>query len=153
MAAPERTVRDLTGLLNQAGHVLSNRLAAELADIGLTARMQCVLVHALEAERTQIELAALADLDKTTMVGTVDDLERQGLAERRPSATDRRARIVAVTDKGRQAARDGQKIVDRVHREALKAFAPADRAVFVEVLADLVDAVPAKGPVRRSRNR
>jgi hypothetical protein len=40
-----------------------------------------------------------------------------------------------------------------VHRDALKAFAPADRAVFVEVLADLVDAVPAKGPVRRSRNR
>jgi DNA-binding MarR family transcriptional regulator len=153
MAAPERTVRDLTGLLNQAGHVLSNRLAAELADIGLTARMQCVLVHALEADRTQIELAALADLDKTTMVSTVDDLERHGLAERRPSATDRRARIVAVTEKGRKAARDGQKIVDRVHRDALKAFAPADRAVFVEVLADLVDAVPAKGPVRRSRNR
>ncbi len=153
MAAPERTVRDLTGLLNQAGHVLSNRLTAELAGVGLTPRMQCVLVHALEGKRTQIELAALADLDKTTMVGTVDDLERAGLAERRPSAADRRARIVAVTAKGRRAAQDGQKIVDRVHREALKAFAPADRAVFVEVLGELVDAPPAKGPVRRSRNR
>jgi MarR family transcriptional regulator, transcriptional regulator for hemolysin len=153
MAAPERTVRDITGLLNQAGHVLSNRLAAELAGVGLTPRMQCVLVHALEEDRTQIELAALADLDKTTMVGTVDDLERQGLAERRPSATDRRARIIAVTPEGRRAAEEGQKIVDRVHREALQAFAPADRAVFVEVLADLVDGVPASGPVRRARNR
>jgi MarR family transcriptional regulator, transcriptional regulator for hemolysin len=153
MAAPERTVRDVTGLLNQAGHLLSNRLAAELAEVGLTPRMQCVLVHALEAERTQIQLAALADLDKTTMVSTVDELERQGLAERRPSAADRRARIIAVTSKGRRAAEDGQKIVDRVHRDALTAFAPADRAVFVEVLSELVAGVPAKGSVRRARNR
>ena len=153
MPAPERTVRDVTGLLNQAGHLLSNRLAAALAEVGLTPRMQCVLVHALEEERTQIQLAALADLDKTTMVGTVDDLERQGLAERKPSATDRRARIIAVTDKGRRLAEDGQKIVDRVHREALRAFASADRAVFVEVLSELADSTPATGPVRRARNR
>jgi MarR family transcriptional regulator for hemolysin len=153
VAAPERTVRDVTGLLNQAGHVLSNRLAAALAEIGLTPRMQCVLVHALEEERTQIQLAALADLDKTTMVSTVDDLERQGLAQRKPSATDRRARIVAVTEKGRRAAAEGQRIVDRVHRDALQAFASADRAVFVEVLSGLADALPPRGPVRRARNR
>ena len=119
MAAPERTERDLTGLLNLAGHVLSNRLAAALADVDLTPRMQCVLVHALEEERTQIQLAALADLDKTTMVSTVDDLEQRGLAERRPSATDRRARIIAVTEKGRLAAEEGQRIVDEVHASAL----------------------------------
>src|SRR5690606_18419705 len=104
MAAPERTEQDITGLLNSAGHLLSNRLAAALADVGLTPREQCVLVHALEEERTQIQLAALADLDKTTMVSTVDQLEKRGLAERRPSATDRRARIIAVTEQGRLAA-------------------------------------------------
>src|SRR5688500_17397043 len=108
MAAPERTVRDITGLLNMAGHVLSYRLAAALADVDLSPRMTCVLVHALEAERTQIQLAALADLDKTTMVSTVDELERRGLAERRPSATDRRARVIAVTEKGRLVAEEGQ---------------------------------------------
>src|SRR3954454_11367021 len=131
VAAPERTVRDVTGLLNQAGHVLSNRLAAALAENGLTPRMQCVLVHAMEQERTQIELAALADLDKTTMVGTVDDLERRGLAERRPSATDRRARIIVVTEKGRLAAEEGQRIVDEVHGEVLSALPGVDRRAFV----------------------
>jgi DNA-binding MarR family transcriptional regulator len=152
--APERTVRDLTGLLNQAGHLLSNRLAAALAEVDLTPRMQCVLVHALEEDRTQIQLAELADLDKTTMVGTVDDLESHGLAERRPSATDRRARIIAVTEKGRLAAEEGQRIVDRVHREVLGAFAAGDRAVFVEVLSEIVDgAEKATGTVRRSRSR
>ena len=149
---PERTVRDLTGLLNQAGHLLSNRLAAALAEVDLSARMQCVLVHALEEERTQIQLAALADLDKTTMVSTVDELERRGLAERRLSATDRRARIIAVTEKGRLLAEDGQEIVDRVHKAALDALPGIDRKAFVEALA-LLQESPEKGSVRRPRGR
>ena len=153
MAAPERTERDLTGLLNLAGHVLSNRLAAALADVDLTPRMQCVLVHALEQERTQIQLAAIADVDKTTMVSTVDDLERRGLAERRPSATDRRARIIAVTEKGRLAAEEGQRIVDEVHASALSAI--ADRLSFVESLGKLAEIAPDPGPqpIRRARGR
>jgi DNA-binding MarR family transcriptional regulator len=150
--APQRTERDITGLLNMAGHALSNRLAAALADVDLTPRMQCVLVHALEEERTQIQLAALADLDKTTMVATVDDLEARGLAERRPSATDRRARIIAVTDKGRAAAEEGQRIVDRVHADALAGLSAADRSSFVEALGRLAGNKGA-GPVRRPRGR
>ena len=152
-AAPERTVRDVTGLLNMAGHALTNRLAAALAAIRLTPRMQCVLVHALEEERTQIQLAALADLDKTTMVGTVDELERLGLAERRPSTTDRRARIFAVTPAGRAAAAEGQRIVDRVHAEALAALPEPARETFVAALRQLVDGglEPGPKPVRRAR--
>jgi MarR family transcriptional regulator, transcriptional regulator for hemolysin len=151
-AAPERTERDITGLLNMAGHALSNRLAAALAEVDLTPRMQCVLVHALEEERTQIQLAALADLDKTTMVSTVDDLEARGLAERRPSATDRRARIIAVTDKGRAAAEEGQRIVDRVHADALGDLSADDRAAFLAALSRLADRKDG-GPVRRARGR
>lgn len=154
-AAPERTVRDVTGMLNRAGHVLTERLTGALADVGLTPRMQCVLVHALERERTQIELAALADLDKTTMVTTADELERAGYARRVPSAADRRARIIVVTDAGREAALTGQRIVDRVHADVLSALADADRAVFVAALSRLTDGgLPSSGvdgPVRRRR--
>jgi DNA-binding MarR family transcriptional regulator len=155
MAAPERIVRDITGLLNMAGHALANRLAAALADIDLTPRMQCVLVHALEEERTQIQLAALADLDKTTMVSTVDELEKHGYAERRPSATDRRARIIAVTDKGHAAAEEGQRIVDEVHREALAFLSLDDQPGFVDALGRLAGTTrdPGPQPVRRARSR
>ncbi|WP_433302581.1 MarR family winged helix-turn-helix transcriptional regulator [Actinoplanes sp. CA-030573] len=155
MAAPERTERDITGLLNMAGHVLSNRLGVALAEVDLTPRMQCVLVHALEEERTQIQLAALADLDKTTMVSTVDELERRGLAERRPSATDRRARIIAVTEKGRLAAEEGQRIVDQVHADALGGLPAPARAAFVEALGMLAGTQrdPGPQPIRRARGR
>ncbi|MFC7646431.1 MarR family winged helix-turn-helix transcriptional regulator [Streptosporangium lutulentum] len=125
--APARTEPDLSFLLDHTSHVLRTRMAAALAEIGLTARMHCVLVHALEEERTQIQLAEIGDMDKTTMVVTVDALEKAGLAERRPSSTDRRARIIAVTEKGAEMARRSQEIADSVHRAALAAL-PEDEA-------------------------
>jgi MarR family transcriptional regulator for hemolysin len=50
--APARTSPDLSFLLDHTSHVLRTRMTAALAEIGLTTRMHCVLVHALEEERT-----------------------------------------------------------------------------------------------------
>jgi len=153
---PPRTAPDLSFLLSHTSHVLNTRLTAALAEIGMTVRGHCVLMHALPGELTQIELAKLSDLDKTTMVVTLDELEAAGLAERRPAATDRRARIVVVTDEGRKVAAAGEQIVDRVHGEVLAALPAADRDVFASALVRLATGYlgsPAAGerPVRRPR--
>ncbi|HEY6481049.1 MAG TPA: MarR family winged helix-turn-helix transcriptional regulator [Streptosporangiaceae bacterium] len=153
---PPRAAPDLSFLLSHTSHVLNTRLTAALAEIGMTVRGHCVLMHALPGELTQIELAKLSDLDKTTMVVTLDDLEAAGLAERRPAAADRRARIVVVTDEGRRVAAAGEQIVDRVHGEVLAALPAADRDVFARVLVQLATGYlerPAEGerPVRRPR--
>ncbi|MFI1508755.1 MarR family winged helix-turn-helix transcriptional regulator [Streptomyces sp. NPDC020597] len=136
--APKRTEPDLSFLLDRTSHVLRSRMSAALAEIGLTSRMHCVLVHALEEERTQVQLAELGDMDKTTMVVTVDALEAAGLAERRPSRTDRRARIIAVTEDGARVAGQSQEIVDRVHRDALAALPAGDREALLRALEHLV---------------
>jgi len=154
--APARAEPDLSFVLDHVSHVLRTRMSAALADIGLTARMHCVLVHALGKERTQIQLAAIGDIDKTTMVVTVDALEKAGLAERRPSSVDRRARIIAVTEEGARIAARSQEIVDRVHREALAALPATERRAFLRALDRLVAghlAEPAESPrpVRRPR--
>jgi len=153
---PARRVEDLSYLLAHTSHVLATQMSVAMASIGITPRAYCVLFHALQAERTQIQLAEIADLDKTTMVVTVDELERAGLAERRPSGTDRRARIIAVTDEGAKVARRSQQIVDRVHREALGVLSERDRAVLVRamnrMLTDGFGTAPAdQPPVRRVR--
>ncbi|ATO17072.1 MarR family transcriptional regulator [Micromonospora sp. WMMA2032] len=153
---PTRTTPDLSFLLDHTSHVLRTRMAAALAEIGLTARMHCVLVHALPEERTQIQLAEIGDMDKTTMVVTVDALERAGLAVRRPSSTDRRARIIAVTEEGARVAERSQEIVDRVHAEALASLPDDEREVLVRALESLAAdhlATPAQNPrpVRRAR--
>uniref|UniRef100_A0AAU2JQ37 MarR family transcriptional regulator n=1 Tax=Streptomyces sp. NBC_00049 TaxID=2903617 RepID=A0AAU2JQ37_9ACTN len=154
--APARTAPDLSFLLDHTSHVLRTHMAAALGEIGLTPRMHCVLVHAQEEERTQIQLAEIGDMDKTTMVVTVDALEKAGLAERRPSAKDRRARIIAVTDKGAAVAVESRRIVDQVHTDALGSLADADRTALLRVLGLLVEgdlATPSEGPrpARRAR--
>ncbi|MFJ6611601.1 MarR family winged helix-turn-helix transcriptional regulator [Streptomyces sp. NPDC091289] len=153
---PTRTAPDLSFLLDHTSHVLRTRMSAALGEIGLTARMHCVLVHALEEERTQIQLAEIGDMDKTTMVVTVDALESAGLAERRPSSRDRRARIIAVTEKGATLAQQSQTIVDQVHDEALGALGADDRAALLKALNALAAghlATPVESPrtVRRAR--
>lgn len=155
---PARTEPDLSFLLDHTSHVLRTQMSAALAEIGLTARMHCVLVHALEGERTQIQLAEIGDMDKTTMVVTVDALEKAGLAERRPSTTDRRARIIAVTEEGARVAQRSQAIVDGVHAAALDAIPERERVVFLSVLERLTSgylSTPVENPqqVRRARQR
>ncbi|HEY3867535.1 MAG TPA: MarR family winged helix-turn-helix transcriptional regulator [Actinocrinis sp.] len=140
--APARTVPDLSFLLDHTSHVLATRMAAAFAEIGSTPRAYCVLMHALSGEFTQIELAAMSDLDKTTMVVTLDELEAAGHAERHPSPTDRRARIVRVTAAGRKAVEVGTAIADRVHREVLEELPPKQREGLVEALQAL-----ARGPL------
>ncbi|AKH85042.1 MarR family transcriptional regulator [Streptomyces sp. CNQ-509] len=154
--APARTVPDVTGILMHTAHVLNTRLSAALTEVGLLQREQCVLVHALAAERTQGQLAELSRMDKTTMVVTVDGLEKAGYAERRPSSTDRRARIIHVTEAGAEVAARGQEVVDRVHQEVLDALPAAQRDVFVAALEGLMagplaEPVPSEQPVRRAR--
>jgi MarR family transcriptional regulator, transcriptional regulator for hemolysin len=148
---------DLMLLLSKARHALATEHAATLAEIGLSSRAYCVLCHASRGEFTQIQLAERCDLDKTTMVVTVDELERAGLAHRQPVPTDRRARIVVVTEAGRRKVEQGKELVDRVHAEVLSALPEAERTAFLRGLERLVDGrlaqpVMGEGAVRRPRD-
>ena len=152
----ERQVIDLSFLLNHASHVLATRMTAAFAEIGITPRDYCVLAHAMSGEYTQIELAKLSDLDKTTMLNTLDELERAGYAERRPSPADRRVRIVAVTPASAGLVATGHQVADRVHGEVLDALRPEERQAFTGALTRLVtgllaEPVECDRPVRRAR--
>jgi DNA-binding MarR family transcriptional regulator len=151
-----RQVVDVSFLLAHSSHVLATRMTAAFAEIGITPREYCVLAHAMGGQYTQIELATMADLDKTTMLNTMDYLERGGYAERTPSATDRRARVIAVTPEGADLVAQGHQIADRVHAEVLDALPEGQREALTGALTALVTgllAEPATSgrPVRRPR--
>lgn len=149
---------DLAMLLNQSAYALANRLGAALADLGISVRIYCVLVKAAEGDYTQGKIAELAFLDKTTMVTTLDEMERLGLAERKLSPADRRVRVVALTPAGRAKLDDAHLVVQGVYDEVLSATSAADRATFTGVLEQLVDGPLAapfhlETPTRRRRTR
>jgi DNA-binding MarR family transcriptional regulator len=130
---------DLSMLLNQAGYALANRLTAALDELDMSVRVYCVLAKAAEGEHTQGRLAELAWLDKTTMVVTLDEMERRGLAERRLSPEDRRVRVVAITDEGRAQLERAERIVQGVYDEVLQDVPARRREAFIEVLTELVE--------------
>lgn len=140
------TELDLMYLFNQASHALNVEMTAALAVLGITPRDHCVLSKALEADRTQKEIAELAMLDKTTMVVTLDALERSGLAERAPCPGDRRARIIKVTPKGKQVAEASKAIIDDLYAAVLRSLPAGERAAFVTGLTHLVDERLASPP-------
>lgn len=63
------------------------------------------------------ELAERARLTKQTMGYLVDYLEERGYVERRPDPKDGRAKIVHLTDKGRESVHVAQQIIDRAEAQ------------------------------------
>jgi MarR family transcriptional regulator, transcriptional regulator for hemolysin len=156
LQAPAPLASDLCWLLSRASHGLTTEFTAALEDVGISPRAHAVLTTAMCDEHTQSEIARLVGLDKTTMVVTMDELEAAGLAERRSSSADRRARVIAVTDAGRRKVKQADKVLDRVRSDVLSVLEPAEREVFLGALGRLAcdrlaEPVACAHTVRRPR--
>jgi DNA-binding MarR family transcriptional regulator len=157
-AAPAPLTGNLCWLLSRASHVLTTELTAALHDLGLAPRGHMVLLAAETGSWSQTEIAKMVGLDKTTMVVTMDELEKAGLAERRPSPTDRRARVIVVTKAGTRLLRKADAIFERIRGDVLSTL-PGDQAdVLVDALRNLVqnrlsEPAATAQPVRRRAPR
>lgn len=129
---------DLMFLLSWASHVLAVEQTAGLAEVGITSRAYCVLSKAASGDLTQGQLTEMCDIDRTTMVATVDELEQAGLAERRRSASDRRAFIIHVTPDGLDMLATASEVVTRIQSEVLSTLPAPQRDGLVDGLAALV---------------
>jgi DNA-binding MarR family transcriptional regulator len=147
---------NLSWLLAQASHAMVTEMTRAFEDMGVAPRGHCVLSAALIGEHTQKELADIVGLDKTTMVVTVDELERAGLAERVPVEGDRRARVIKVTASGKRVVAKGEKVVAQIQEDVLSSLPARERKAFVEALETLVcgrlstPAECSRAPRRRS---
>lgn len=146
---------DLAFLLNQSSYAFAAQLGGRLSRLGISVRDFCVLMKAGEEERTQNAVAELAMLDKTTMVATLDGLEKAGLAERTVSRTDRRAKVITLTRKGRRVLAQAYEVAQQMIDETLSVLTTRERETFLTALTKLVEgplATPSHTqPTRRKR--
>src|SRR4051812_6133099 len=145
-------------LLSTASHSLTTEMTRAMEGLGVSPRGFSVLTTALSGAYTQTELARMVGLDKTTMVVTLDELEAAGLAERRPSATDRRARVIAVTQAGQRKVDEADEIAERIRADVLSVLPADERKVFLDALTRLVadrlsEPAACSHPVRRRAPR
>jgi DNA-binding MarR family transcriptional regulator len=74
-----------------------------LAPLGLRSRHVLTLTVLRDhGASSQIHLAEVLDIDRTNLVGLLNELEHDGLIERRRSAQDRRRHDVVLTATGRE---------------------------------------------------
>ena len=94
------------------------------------------------AEAGPLSQRALVDrlqMDKSSMVFIIDELERQGLAQRRKDERDRRSYAVRITPTGRDRLTAATNTAGDVMTELLTPLAPAERRQLHELLARFVD--------------
>ena len=89
--------------------------------------------------RTQAALAEAIGADKTRIIPILDELQEQGFIERRPDPDDRRVRLLATTDAGRDVKDAVQAAIQRGEERWLGTLSSGDRATFLRVLEQLTD--------------
>jgi DNA-binding MarR family transcriptional regulator len=121
--------------------------AAALESVGLTPPLFAVLnfVRARDGAIQQ-EISTAMGIDPSTMVALVDELEHADLAKRRQHPTDRRAREVMITPKGRRTLERGRALARDVEDDVLQGLASAERRRLLQLLRKALSAAPPQPP-------
>jgi MarR family transcriptional regulator, transcriptional regulator for hemolysin len=125
--------------------VTHTRTAEVLGSVGLTPALFALLnVIGARQGAIQQELGSALGIDRSTMVSLIDELEGAGLARRRPSATDRRAREVMITPNGRRVLERARGLISEVEDEVLAGLAAEERRELLALLRRALDSAPAQ---------
>ncbi|TDD69225.1 MarR family transcriptional regulator [Actinomadura darangshiensis] len=96
---PAVAEQEICGLVNGLATQLDAHIRDRAIDLGLTAP-QAVALRELAAPMTMRELAQRMSCEPSNATFIVDRLEKQGLVERGPHPTDRRAKVLTLTPAG-----------------------------------------------------
>jgi MarR family transcriptional regulator for hemolysin len=124
----------------RASHV---RAADALGSVGLTPALFALLnVIGAREGAIQQELGSAMGIDRSTMVSLLDQLEGAGLAKRRPSATDRRAREIAITPKGRRVLERARRLISQTEDAVLAGLTSEERRQLIALLRGALASAP-----------
>ena len=122
-------------------HRMFRAVNDEMNSCGLSMARTKVLskLHELGPTRQNV-LAAEFGLSPHSITDIVDGLERLGLAERRGDPTDRRAKLVAITDVGEASLDVANATRERLLKHIFGGLSDADRETFLRLLDTLDEA-------------
>lgn len=131
------------------GRLVGRRLERALVEEGLgitPAQARVLLALHFQGPLTQAALALQTGVDPSTLVSTLDVMERDGMAVREPSPDDRRAHLVSLTASGEELVPGLFALWDAVEAELTRAMPPADRKSLTAMLQELMGRLYAGDP-------
>jgi len=155
--------RQLITQLVESSRLLRNYIEHRAKSRGTTRAQWIVLFRLRQQEGlSQVDLADVMELQPISLVRLLDRLVDQGLLERRPHPTDRRANQLYLTDTGRQLVDDLDSLRDSIASETLRDTSTAALKTALDVLQQVKDNVktgadtasetpPAPSSTRRMR--
>ena len=79
-------------------------------------------------------LCEKTSLDKSTLTGIIDRLERDGYVERKASETDKRSTLISLTGKEQEFAKNIQKVSNQMNEIFYKGFSDEEIVQFDSML-------------------
>jgi DNA-binding MarR family transcriptional regulator len=110
-------------------------------DAGIPLRMSHLHVFGnIRADGTRLtDLAAWAGMTRPSMAELVDEMQADGLLERRPDPSDGRAKLVALTPAGWEAIHAGRAIIARIEADYAHRLGDQRFETMCQTLQDLLD--------------
>ena len=130
-----RRMRNFGFLLKDVSRRYVHRFEQRASEIALTLA-QCKALVRLEENQgvNQVRLAALADVEPMAMVRILDRMEGDGLIERRPDPSDRRARLLYLTAKAKPFLDEIWRLSALTRAETFAGVSRQEREVFMDIL-------------------
>jgi len=122
-------------LVDHLARRMRGEMEAKLAALDLRPRHLVTLTLLRDlGEAGQTDLAATLQIDRTNLVGLLNELEASELIERRRSPQDRRRHTVAITTQGRERLARAEFALAAVEADVLAALEPRQRAELYALL-------------------
>jgi DNA-binding MarR family transcriptional regulator len=135
---------------------VQDELYARLEEAGhgeLTRLHGAVIAHLDEEGTRATELARRSRRHKQIIGRIVDELEELGYVERRPERTDRRAKLVVPTQRGRKVMRLSDEIIRDIERRQARVHGEEIYGEFKRTLRAVVDSLSQPADAERTRAR
>ena len=84
-------------------------------------------------------LCEKTSLDKSTLTGIIDRLERDGFVERKPSELDKRSTLISLTGKEQEFAQNVQKVSNQMNKIFYKGFTDEEILQFDSMLERILE--------------
>jgi len=131
-------LRNFGFLLKDVTRLYSLNFERHATELNLTLAQCKVLCYLQRNEGiSQVQLAFLTDTDPMTLVRILDRMEGDGLIERRPDPTDRRARRLYLQEPALAVLKEIWRVSDRARAESFSRMAVADRAQLFSLMQQM----------------
>ncbi|MGG6893117.1 MULTISPECIES: MarR family winged helix-turn-helix transcriptional regulator [Rhizobium] len=88
---------------------------------------------------TQKQLLERVDIEQATMANTLSRMERDGLVERRPHPTDKRAQLIFLTEKAAAMEAEAIEAATAVDSDVLRDFRNFERELLLEYIRRILN--------------